>query len=92
MSKVGFVLVAILAVGLGLLVGSLNSDHVTLDLLWIQLNWPLGLLVLFSMAAGLLLGLILSLVFQVVPLKIRLKKASDRENDVAGGRLVETDD
>ena len=92
MDKVGFVLVALLAIGLGLLVGTLNSDHVILDLLWFQLDWPLGLLVLFSMAIGLLLGLALSWLFQVIPLRIRLRKASSREVTNPGRGLAGPDD
>ena len=41
MNRFFFALVAVLAVIVGLLVGTLNSDKVPLDLLWFQLQWPL---------------------------------------------------
>ena len=75
MYRIAFILVTILAVALGLLVGTLNSTPVVLDLLWIQLEWPLGLVVLAASAAGLGLGLLLAGLFSVLPLKARLRKA-----------------
>lgn len=63
--------VAILA---GLLVGTLNSDKVTLDLLWLQLDWPLGVILVVSFATGLLLGLTAVYLLAVIPLKISLRR------------------
>jgi len=73
--RIAFILVTVLAVALGLLVGTLNSAPVVLDLLWIQLEWPLGLVVLTACAAGLGLGLLLAWLFSILPLKARLRKA-----------------
>jgi uncharacterized integral membrane protein len=42
----GFSLLAILAAAIGLAVGTFNSESVLLDLLWFQINWPLGLILL----------------------------------------------
>jgi len=67
MFRIGFALTAILAILVGLLVGTLNSEPATLDLLWVQLHWPLGLLVLAALSVGLLLGLFLSWLFVVWP-------------------------
>lgn len=75
MYRIAFILVTVLAVALGLLVGTLNSAPVVLDLLWIQLEWPLGLVVLAACAAGLGLGLLLAWLFSILPLKARLRKA-----------------
>jgi uncharacterized integral membrane protein len=75
MNRLMFGLVAIIAIVVGLLVGTLNSDRVTLDLLWIQIQWPLGLLILLSLSSGLLLGFILIYVSQVFPLRLRLSKS-----------------
>ena len=75
MNRFFFALVAALAVTVGLLVGTLNSDKVPLDLLWFQLQWPLGLLLLISLAAGLLLGLFISYLSQVLPLRMKLRKS-----------------
>jgi len=73
--RAAFVVVAALAIALGLLVGTLNSELASLDLLWIRLDWPLGLIVLAAVACGLLLGLILAWLFSVLPLRARLKRA-----------------
>ncbi len=80
MYRIAFVIAAALAVALGLLVGTLNSDTVSVDLLWVQLQWPLGLLLLCVLVIGLLFGLLISWVFSVVPLKARLRKARNRES------------
>ena len=60
---------------IAVLVGTLNSDAVVLDLLLVQLEWPLGLLLLISLAAGLLAGLFLSWFTQVLPLRMKLRKS-----------------
>lgn len=75
MYRILFIIVVILAVALGLLVGTLNADIVKVDLLWVQLQWPLGLLILSSAAFGLLLGLLLAWFFGVLPLRSRLRRA-----------------
>jgi uncharacterized integral membrane protein len=74
--RIAFILVTVLAVALGLLVGTLNSAPVMLDLLWLQLEWPLGLVVLAACTAGLGLGLLLAALFSILPLKARLRKAA----------------
>lgn len=79
MYRVLFIIVIILAVALGLLVGTLNSELVHVDLLWIQLEWPLGLVILSAAALGLLIGLLLAWLFSVLPLRARLRKALSRE-------------
>jgi len=66
--------VVTLAVAVGLLVGSLNSEAVSIDLLWVQIEWPLGLLILSALAAGLLLGLCLAWFFSILPLRVQLRK------------------
>jgi uncharacterized integral membrane protein len=63
--------VAILA---GLLIGTLNSEKVALDLLWLQLDWPLGVILVISFATGLLLGLAALYLLAVIPLRISLRK------------------
>lgn len=76
MYRIAFILITVLAVALGLLIGTLNSSSVALDLLWIQFEWPLGLVVLAAGAAGLLLGLLMAWLFSVLPLRARLRKAA----------------
>ena len=65
MNRLIFGLVAIFAITIGLLVGTLNSDRVFLDLLWVQLEWPLGLLLLLALACGLLIGIVMIYLSQV---------------------------
>jgi len=73
--KAGFYLVAILTVVIGLLLGTLNSAPVQLDLLWIQFELPLGLAVLLGFSSGVLIGLLLLYLARVLPLKVQLRKA-----------------
>ena len=91
MFRLGSGLIIILAVAAGLLVGTLNADPVSLDLLWVQLEWPLGLLAMLFLATGVLLGLLLSWLMQVLPLKMRLRQAgkalapaNDKESGLNG--------
>lgn len=74
MSRIGFWLIAILAIAVGLLVGTFNSDRVLLDLVWVQLTWPLGLLVLAAFAVGLVVGLVMLFLAQVLPLKLSVRR------------------
>jgi len=78
--RIAFIIAAFLAVALGLLVGTLNSDTVSVDLLWVQMQWPLGLLLLCVLVVGLVIGLLISWIFSVMPLKARLRKAQNKES------------
>ena len=79
MYRIGFIIVAVLAIALGLLIGTLNSDTVSVDLLWFQLNWPLGLLILCMFVTGLLAGLLLAWFFSILPLRARLRKLRSKD-------------
>lgn len=74
MYRIIFIIVITLAVASGLLVGTLNSAMVSVDLLWVQLEWPLGLLVLSALSLGLFLGLGLAWVFAILPVRVQLRK------------------
>ncbi len=76
MGRIGFGLLAVAAIVLGLLVGTFNSEKVSLDLIWIQLEWPLGLLLLCALVIGLIVGMLVIYIGQVVPLRIRLSRSS----------------
>lgn len=76
MFRIAFWLVALLAVAIGLVVGTLNSEPVAVDLLWVQLQWPLGLALLSALFGGVLLGLLLAWLFSVLPLRARLRRMS----------------
>ena len=75
MKKLGFILVAIAAIVIGLLVGTLNADPVQLDLLWVQFELPLGLAILIGFSAGVILGLGAIYIARVLPLRHQLRKA-----------------
>jgi uncharacterized integral membrane protein len=93
MYRIAFILITVLALALGLLIGTLNASSVALDLLWIQLEWPLGLVVLTACAAGLLLGLLMAWFFSILPLRARLRKAARRGDGFgATGPLKHIDD
>jgi uncharacterized integral membrane protein len=78
--RIGFFIVLVLAIALGLLIGTLNHEVVAIDLLWVQLQWPVGLSLLSAMAIGLLIGLMLAWVFSVLPLRMRLRKARQQKS------------
>jgi uncharacterized integral membrane protein len=73
--RLGFILVAIVAIVVGLLVGTLNSSPVLLDLLWVQFELPLGLAILLGFSLGILLGLSAVYLARVLPLRLQLRKA-----------------
>ena len=75
MKRLGFILVAIVAIVVGLLVGTLNSSPVILDLLWVQFELPLGLAILLGFSLGILLGLSAVYLARVLPLRLQLRKA-----------------
>ena len=91
MNRLFFGLVAVLAIVIGLLVGALNSDKVMLDLLWIQLEWPLGLLILLAFAVGLLLGLVLAYLTHVFPLRLKIRKLQAKAASSQGRGVTDTD-
>ena len=92
MKKLGFILIAILAVLVGLLVGTLNSGPVQLDLLWIQLELPLGLVILLGFSAGLLAGLGAIYFGRVLPLRLQLRKARNALTQQDSVGLILPDD
>jgi len=90
--KLGFILMAILAVVVGLLVGTLNSGRVQLDLLWVQFELPLGLAILLGFSVGVLLGLGAVYIARVLPLRHQLRKARSALSRQDGTHLNLPDD
>jgi putative membrane protein len=74
MKRIGFILLAIAAVLVGLLIGTLNSSPVQLDLLWLQLESPLGLVILMGFSLGIVMGLGIIYFSRVLPLRLQLRK------------------
>lgn len=75
MKKLGFILMAVAAIVIGLLVGTLNAERVQLDLLWMQFELPLGLAILIGFSVGVILGLAVIYFARVLPLRHQLRKA-----------------
>ncbi len=75
MKKAVFILIAVAAIVVGLLVGTLNSAPVSLDLLWLQFELPLGLAILAGFSLGLVTGFGMLYVARVIPLRLQLRKA-----------------
>jgi uncharacterized integral membrane protein len=82
MYRIFFIIVITLAIAMGLLLGTLNSELVAVDLLWVQLEWPLGLLVLSFLALGLFLGLVLAWFFTILPLRVQLRKSRNESQSI----------
>lgn len=91
MYRIIFIIVVALAVFIGLLVGTLNAEPVSIDLLWFQLTWPLGLLVLTSVALGALAAWLLCWFFSVLPLRVQLRKLRGKHPAAASGSLTKPD-
>ena len=89
MKKIGFIMVAILAVVVGLLIGTLNAGPVQLDLLWIQFELPLGLVILLGFSTGLVIGLSIVYLTRVLPLRLQLRnaRAGLAKQDTTGSSL-----
>ena len=85
MYRIVFIIVVALAVFVGLLLGTLNSEAVSVDLLWIQIRWPLGLLILSSVAAGFLLGFCIIWFFTILPLRVQLRKLRSADSSGMSG-------
>lgn len=92
MKKLGFILVAILAVVVGLLVGTLNSAPVQLNLLWVQLELPLGLTILLGFSVGLIMGIGTVYFARVLPLRLQLRKARNSSNKLESPELTPPND
>lgn len=74
MKKAGYILLAITAIVVGLIVGTLNSAPVSLDLLWFQFEISLGLAILLGFSLGLVTGLSIIYLLRVLPLSLQLRK------------------
>jgi len=88
----GFILMALIAIVIGLLVGTLNSDTVSLDLLWIQFDLPLGLAILLGFSVGLISGLGMIYLGRVLPLRLQLRKARAALDNQDRNVLLPSDD
>jgi putative membrane protein len=90
--KIGLILMALVAIVLGLLVGTLNSAPVHVDLLWVQIDLPLGLAILLGFSFGLLTGLSAIYLYRVLPLRLQLRKARSKLINQDSSVLTNPDD
>ena len=74
MYRLIFIVIAVLAIFAGLVLGTLNADPVLVDLLWIQLNWPLGLVLVMALAVGIVVGVTATWLLQVWPARMALRR------------------
>ena len=83
MYRIAFIVVAAAAIAFGLIVGTLNSDSVVVDLLWVQLEWPLGLVILLALVVGLAVGLLLLWITAVLPVRLQLNRLKQHQDRAA---------
>lgn len=72
------ILLLLLAAVAGLVVGVLNGNPATLDLLFVELTLPLGGLVLLALAAGVLGGLVLAWLLFFLPARLKRRIRSNK--------------
>ena len=92
MYKLVFILVAVLAIGGGLLIGTLNSEPVRLDLLWVELHWPLGLVLVLTLASGVIIGVMAEWFLQVLPARMALRRERAAAKAAAPSSLTDESD
>ena len=92
MYRVLSIIIMVLAIALGLVIGTLNSDPASVDLLWVRLEWPLGLVILSAASVGLFTGVLLAWIFSILPLRSRLRKARGGSADGSAGLLKNGND
>jgi len=74
MYRFGVYFLAVLALLLGLVIGTLNSNAVSVDLFWVQFQSPLGAVLLIAFVLGILFGLCSLFVFRVIPQRLTIKR------------------
>jgi uncharacterized integral membrane protein len=92
LKKTGFIIMALTAIVIGLLIGTLNSGTVSLDLLWTQFELPLGLAILLGFSVGLVSGLSFIYLSRVLPLRLQLRKARAALSNQEDTVLIPPDD
>lgn len=78
MYRISLYILAILALLLGMVIGTLNSDSASIDLFWTQLELPLGATLVIAFVLGVLLGLFALYVFRVLPMAMLLRRTQKK--------------
>ena len=89
MYRIGFIILALAAIALGLVVGTLNAEPVAVDLLWVQINWPLGLVMLIALALGFVIGIAVIWMASVLPARMRIRKLRAAAEQSGGHRDID---
>lgn len=69
-------IVALVFLAIGLLVGVLNTQPITLKLLFTQINTSSGVAIILSLIVGVIIGVLIALATLVWPLYTKLRKAN----------------
>ena len=69
-------IVALIFLGMGLLIGVLNTQPITLKLLFAEIQTSSGVAIILSLLAGVVIGGLIVLATMVWPLYTKLRKAS----------------
>ncbi len=75
MFRLSLYILAILAIGTGLILGTLNADSVAVDLLWWQFVAPLGGTLVLTFVFGTFIGIFAIYVLRIMPLRMALRRA-----------------
>ena len=92
MAKLIYIVLALIAAAFGLVLGTLNADPVVVDLLWFQLNWPLGLVLVSTLALGVLIGIAGTWMLHVWPARLALRQARTAADRASATAPVAGDD
>ncbi len=93
MFRFSLYILAIIALLTGLILGTLNADKVSVDLLWWQFSAPLGGILVLAFVVGALAGVFALYVTRVLPLRMALKRSQKNQaklNSVNGDSLGNT--
>jgi len=75
MFRISLYILALVALLTGLIIGTLNSEPVQVDLFWWQFTAPLGGILVLAFVTGILSGIFALFVVRVMPLRLSLRKA-----------------
>ncbi len=85
MFRLSLYILAILAIVTGLILGTLNADSVSVDLLWWQFIAPLGGTLVLTFVLGAFIGIFAIYVLRIMPLRIALRRALKSQSKLTPG-------
>lgn len=87
MRRLFALLIAVLGALLGISLGAVNTQYATLDLFVVQPSLPLGVMVLACVLFGAVLAGALLYAAVILPLRIRLARATRAREDATGDEV-----